>query len=290
VTGTRAAVLLALLIWAAPAPADAQLVAAKDGPIVYGHHHVNASNVEEHKKFWATTLGGTAIKAGTNNLDVIKFPNVLIFMRAQAAKGGSKGTTANHIGISVPNLRQTLDKVRANGYRVVTREEANPTQEVRDDIVVMAPGGPLTGLAFILGPDEVKVELLELKAQTQPAVLHHIHFFGPDNLAMRAWYEKVFGAKPRPVAAGAAFVSSDLPGVQLSFTQSADAVGTAGRAVDHIGFEVKNLEQFTKNLEAQGITLNVTYRKIPALDTAIAFITDPWGTYIELSEGLDRIQ
>jgi hypothetical protein len=27
---------------------------------------------------------------------------------------------------------------------------------------------------------------------------------------------------------------------------------------------------------------------VPALDIAIAFITDPWGTYIELTEGLDK--
>ena len=28
-------------------PASAQLVAAKDGPIVYGHYHVNASNMDD---------------------------------------------------------------------------------------------------------------------------------------------------------------------------------------------------------------------------------------------------
>ena len=54
--------------------------------------------------------------------------------------------------------------------------------------------------------------------------------------------------------------------------------------MDHIGFEVKNLEAFTKKLEAQGIKLAVPYRQVPALGIAIAFITDPWGTYIELNQ------
>jgi hypothetical protein len=34
----------------------------------------------------------------------------------------------------------------------------------------------------------------------------------------------------------------------------------------------------------------VSYRRIDALGVAIAFIVDPWGTNIELSEGLDKIR
>ena len=42
------AVLCALLVLA-PTRASAQLVAAKDGPIIYGHHHLNVSNAERVK-------------------------------------------------------------------------------------------------------------------------------------------------------------------------------------------------------------------------------------------------
>jgi predicted enzyme related to lactoylglutathione lyase len=52
---------------------------------------------------------------------------------------------------------------------------------------------------------------------------------------------------------------------------------------------VKNLEAFTKNLEAQGVKLTGPYRQVPALGIAVAFFTDPWGTYIELTEGLDKV-
>ena len=45
--------------------ASAQLVAAKDGPVVYGHHHLSTSNIEAQKKFFADTLGGTAMTIGT---------------------------------------------------------------------------------------------------------------------------------------------------------------------------------------------------------------------------------
>jgi len=75
----------------------------------------------------------------------------------------------------------------------------------------------------------------------------------------------------------------------MNFTPStAQPAGTQGRAIDHIGFEVKNLEAFTKKLESQGIKLARPYQQVPQLGIAIAFITDPWGTYIELTEGLDK--
>jgi catechol 2,3-dioxygenase-like lactoylglutathione lyase family enzyme len=282
--------LLAVSALGVASSASAQLLAAKDGPIVYGHHHVTATNIEAQKKFFADTLGGTAIKIGTNNIEIVKFPNVLIFFRVQAPTGGSKGTTADHIGFSVPNLRTSVDKIKANGYKMITTSEVAAGREVKDDIAGPQQAGG-NSIAFALGPDEVKVELVEAKQQTAPIQLHHIHMFGPKNIEMQAWYVKTFGAKPRAANPGAAFVSADLPGVALNFTPAtAPVVGTQGRAVDHIGFEVKNLEAFTKKLEADGIKLERPYTKVDALNIAIAFIKDPWGTYIELTDGLDRIQ
>lgn len=279
---TRVSVIVLLL--AAATTARAQVVPAGN-PIVYGHHHVAASDIEAHKKFFATTLGGVAMTFGANNADIVKFPGVLVFFRAQKPTGGTKGTTVNHIGFSVPDLRATVDKVKAAGYTMITRSEVAATQEVKDDIAATAGGG---GIAFVMGPDDVKVELVQVRTQTQPIALHHVHFFGQQNAEMRAWYEKTFGGKPRQ---GGAFLVADLPGVALNFTQSPEAtVGTSGRAMDHIGFEVKGLEAFTKVLEAQGIKLTVPYRSVPALNLSIAFINDPWGTSIELTEGLDKVQ
>jgi catechol 2,3-dioxygenase-like lactoylglutathione lyase family enzyme len=274
-------------VWAAPAAA--QLLAAAEGPVVYGHHHLNSSNLEASRKFWVDTLGGTLGMIGTNNVEVIKIPNALIFMRNQKPTGPTKGTTLDHVGFSVPNLRATLDRMKANGYRIITAEEAAPNVVVKDDIGVVA-GSPITGIAYVLAPDDVKVEVLEVKSQTVPVLSHHLHFTGPQK-EMQAWYMKVFGAAERPAGNPTAFVSAGLPGLTMNFTPDAKTMaGTSGRALDHIGFEVKNLEAFTKNLEAQGIKLNVPYRPVPALGIAIAFITDPWGTYIELTEGLDKVK
>src|SRR5688500_14900307 len=120
-----ARILLTVLVLA-PAHAAAQAASSApavstpllaDGPIVYGHHHVNASDLGAHKKFWGETLGGTVVRIGTDNREVIRIQNVWVFLRMQAPTAGSKGSTADHIAFSVPNLQATLDKVRANGFR-----------------------------------------------------------------------------------------------------------------------------------------------------------------------------
>ena len=272
---------VALLVVLTASSASAQLTAAKEGPIVYGHHHLAVSNVDAHKKFWVDTLGGTLITLSSGT-QAIRFPNVFILMRAQAPTGGSKGTSVNHIGFSVPDLAQTLTTIRAGGYRIVTQEEAVAAKEIKDGIAILSTG---TVVAYVMAPDDVKVELVEVKAQAQPIALHHVHFFGAKNTEMQAWYAKVFGATPRP--GNGQFVSAALPGVTLNFSPSTEpTVGTTGHAIDHIGFEVKNLEAFTRKLQADGIPLSVSYRQVPKTDMWIAFITDPWGTSIELSEGL----
>jgi catechol 2,3-dioxygenase-like lactoylglutathione lyase family enzyme len=278
--------VLTLVLVLPAAPSRAQ--AAADAPVIYGHHHLNVTSIDEHKKFWADTLGGTAIKYGANNADIIKFPNLLIFMRAQKPTGSSKGSTVDHIGFSVPNLQQVLDKVKAAGYRIATAAEAPAGSTVVGDVRVVT-GGPLSGIAYIFGPDEVKVELMEMKAQAVPILPNHLHFFSDKNTDMQQWYVKTFGAmagRPTPD-----FLPASIPGTGMNFSPAPAApAATQGRVIDHIGFEVKNLEAFTKQLEAQGITLAVPYRQVPALGLSIAFITDPWGTYIELTEGITKIR
>ncbi|MEQ1731485.1 MAG: VOC family protein, partial [Vicinamibacterales bacterium] len=60
---------------------------------------------------------------------------------------------------------------------------------------------------------------------------------------------------------------------------------TKGRVIDHIGFEVKDLAGLVKQLEAKGIKFDVAYREVPTIGLKIAYITDPTGVYIELTEG-----
>ena len=266
-------------------PASAQLSAAKDGPVVYGHHHVNATDVAAHTTFFVDTLGAVPITMAGRQ--IVKFPNVLIFLREQTPTGGSIGTTADHLGLAVPDLRPVIARLKAGGYRMITRDSVPADWAVVDDITSSPAGG--RPIAFVLGPDALKVELVQIAEQKAPAVLQHVHFFGPDRAGMQAWYAKVFGARVGAPALGARFLTAALPGVSLNFSASpAPVVGTKGRVVDHVGFEVDDLPAVLGRLEAMGIAAE-NVRQVPDLGIAIAFITDPWGTSIELTEGLDKI-
>src|SRR5262249_3350542 len=115
---------------------------------------------------------------------------------------------------------------------------------------------------------------------------------------MQQWYMKAFDATLRPGQTDF-FIGADLPGVGYSLNffrwegdQSITHVPTAGRVVDHVGFEVKNLEAFCKALEAKGIKITRPYQKKDAAMNSIATATiiDPWGVSIELTEGLDKIR
>jgi extradiol dioxygenase family protein len=49
---------------------------------------------------------------------------------------------------------------------------------------------------------------------------------------------------------------------------------------------VQDLDAFAKKLTALGISFDVAPRQVPDSKTRVAFLTDPWGTYIEVTENL----
>ena len=64
-------------------------------------------------------------------------------------------------------------------------------------------------------------------------------------------------------------------------------VPTDGRSVDHIGFEVTNIDAFAAKLQAAGIKTDAAIRNSAnAANLRIVYVTDPWGTKIEITEGL----
>lgn len=209
---------------------------------------------------------------------------MLVFIREQEPTGGTKGTTVNHIGFTVPSLRAMLDKVQAAGYPVVSKEEVPSNYEVTDGIAYNAVQD--ARLAFVMAPDDIKIEFIQDPAQTTSVKLHHVHFATQNVYAMKDWYVKTFNATP---GMRGNFQAADLPGVNLTYSPSdAPPAGTQGRSFDHIGFEINGLEAFCEELEKQGITFDLPYTKVESLEIAIAFFTDPFGTYIEVTEGLDK--
>ncbi len=290
-------VLAAVTLLAAASPAFAQLVSHPDAPIRVGHYHLNVTSLDAHRKFWVDTLGGTMMKFGA--IDVVKFPDAFIFLHVQMPTGGTRGTAFDHIGFAVPDVPEMAKKLAAAGFREVTGREPVPGAPAAAAPAASGTSAVYGRFAYFVGPDGAKIELVtSAEKNPPPIVAHHIHFINKQYVEMQQWYMKAFDATLRPGQTDF-FIGADLPkvGYSLNFfrwegDQSITHVPTAGRVVDHVGFEVKNLEAFCKALEAKGIRLTRPYTKKTAAmnNIATAMMVDPWGVSIELTEGLDQIK
>jgi len=262
-------------------------------PVIVGHYHLNVTSVAEHKRFWVDTLGGKAVKIG--NVDAIEFPDVYLLLHVQKPTGPTRGTTFDHIGFAVPDVPALTTKIVAAGYTLTVGREPVPGKEAAAAQGTQAPYGRFS---YILGPDGTKVELVTSAEKTAPPIVyHHIHFINKQYVEMRDWYARALNASPRtgPNTFTDYFAGGDLAGVGYSLNffrwegdQSVTHVPTRGRATDHVGFEVRNLPAFIKELEGKGIKLTEGYKKSDKKmgGVATAMITDPWGIQIELTEGL----
>ncbi len=261
-------------------PSWPQLAPPNETGVSMGHVHLLVRDVGASKKFW-TDLGGTPLKLGPN--DMIRFPGGVIGLRKGEPTGGTGGV--DHIGFQVKSGAGLMEKFAAMGLKT------EPTQGG-------CSASPVASCGFAYTPEGVKVEFIEKPSNTVPIKFDHIHFAAvgapPDGgnsaTEMREWYMKVFGAAEGTSGAGATLAKAlELPGASLRFRPATSAMmGTRGSAIDHIGFEVKDLEFFCKKAEAKGVKFDVPFTKRPELGIAQAFVTDPWGTYIELTDGMGK--
>ena len=246
--------------------ASAQLLPPNPAGVSMGHMHLTVRDLDANNAFFAL-LGGKPVKNGP--LQLIEFPGMYVMLRKGELAAGSVGSSVNHFGFQVRDMSEWLPKWKAAGLKM---DIPRPTQ------------------VYLLTPDDIRVEVLEEKNLKTAVAGHHIHFDldTPAIPEMQAWYVKTFGAIP---GKRGQFEAADLPGVNLTFTKQTPGpyAPTKGRALDHIGFEVKNLPAFIAKLEAAGIKMDRPLTKVANSSASVAFFTDPWGTYIELTEGLQPV-
>jgi hypothetical protein len=248
--------------------AFAQPFAPNAAGVTMGHWHLNSVNVEANKKIFVA-MGG--VDGGPGRLQRVIFPGVVVNLNLGAADappptGGSVGSVVNHVGFVVKNVQESVAKWKAAGVPVLPGNNGRLDQ------------------AYVVTPDGLRIEILEDKNQAMPIRDEHVHFFVTESEIpkIQAWYAKTFGAKE---ATRNNAPIDDIPGVQLRFNKADMAQApTKGRVLDHIGFDVVDLKAFISKLQADGTKLDRPYALNEQSGVALAFITDPWGTYIELNQ------
>jgi catechol 2,3-dioxygenase-like lactoylglutathione lyase family enzyme len=289
--------LCALLggLLSATLPLSAQLAAPNKAGVAMGHLHYHVRDVEANKRFWLA-LGGTpvdargrlpqsrGVPAADQPSEILRFADVMVVLTKGESSGGTEGSVVNHVAFRVPSLAP----VEAAGLKVQRLQ-----------------GFP--GVASVMSPEGERIELFENAATnltftfdaghadavaerhnrpaSVPIAFHHVHLYVPEGAVpeVKAWYARMFGATP---GKRGAYEAVDLPGINFNFSNAPrPTVATRGRMLDHIGIEVSNLAAFCKRLEAMGVKLDVPYSTNPG-GLSTASLTDPWGTSIELTEGL----
>ena len=141
------------------------------------------------------------------------------------------------------------------------------------------------GQGFLTGPDNVRVEIYENKSMPAAMRMHHIHLMVSDPLQAQKWYMQHFGAT---AGKRAQYDTANVPGTEITLAKAdAPQAPTKGRSVDHMGFEVKNIDAFVAKLQAAGLKTDGAIRNSTnASGLRIVYVTDPWGTEIEITEGL----
>jgi len=261
--------LTVVAVLALVAPANAQLAVPNEAGITYGHVHLNVSDIEVHKKLWVEWFGGEVVERGP--LTTIRLTNFIIALNEREPTGPTQGSVLDHFGFKVRNTAEFLQRWRETG-----REAGS--------VFTGAEGMPN---AYVMAPDGVWVELQEDPSLHVPIAGYHIHFFTPRYEELLDWYTEVFGLRIRP--RGRIESTTDVPGMNMSFGAGSvdEPAGTQGRSLDHIGFEVDDLEAFCERLAAMGIEFDVEYHENDSTQMKSAYLTDPAGTYIELTEGYD---
>ncbi|HBW83552.1 MAG TPA: hypothetical protein DEF79_05870 [Gammaproteobacteria bacterium] len=260
--------LSALLFTLCIQVAHAQLATPNGSGIAYGHIHLNVSNIEQHIDIWTEHFGGEEISIG--HLQAIRFPNLIVMFTEQTPTMGSQDTVMDHFGFKVRNIQRFIDKWESEGFEM-------------GRVFIGAEGQTN---AYVTLPDGVYVELQEDQGLHEEFTGYHIHYFTQDSESLLDWYVEIFDLEIRP--RGTIVTTTNVPGTNLSFGNSNEQrEPTLGAAIDHIGFEIENLQDFCRKLEAKGVQFEVSYRRNEALGLATAIFTDPGGVRVELTEGLD---
>ena len=245
------------------ASAFAQLAPPNLDGVTLGHIHLFVKDVPTQERFFTEMLGGTMVKNGP--LTLIQFPGVYIMLRKADPSGPPAGSVVDHFGFVFKDLPATMARWKQTGVRI--EQASNPNQ------------------GYVDAPDGIRVEFFGDPNLPVAVRMDHIHSFTTDVRAMQVWYAKVFGGVPAaPRVSTPGWVDCDfMPGeITLSFApRDMKLAPTKGRSLDHIGFDVKDLDAFAKKLGSSRHYFRRGSATDPRFEDAGGFPHRSLGHYIE---------
>ena len=261
------ALLTAVTLVAAPA-----LAHAAD----YHHVHITTSSPAKGVEWYAEYMDCQPL---ADRDDAADCDGVEVVFVPQATTGGSQGTGINHIGFSFPDRESKMAELEAVGVRGSgVRLQRNPDGSTIRDI----PG--LFKIAFIFDPWGTRIELVE---DDEYLGFHHIHLSATNPDETLAFYRDVMGGEPasmRGMLDGLLF--DDVWLLAMQHPEGAPPATTLGRAVDHIGFMVEDLDDASAEMRQRGVrfTQDPLVPENGRTSARQAYLTGPDNVRVEVVE------
>lgn len=226
-----------------------------------GHIHLVLPDISTARHAFLTLGGAYAKDLGP--FEIIPFPGAYVLLSKAGSSGGSADSVVSSVSFHVRSLSTTLDACQAAGLNIA--KSASQSH------------------CWMSLPGDVLVEIVELPGLSYPIQFYAINFSSAASETMAAWYQRFFDGES--TRASPETIAVKIPGAELRFAKKdSPALRTKGRCLDHLGFEVSDLDQ----VYARHADVGVEFEGPPRLGrngiTRVVFCSDPWGTRIELTE------
>jgi catechol 2,3-dioxygenase-like lactoylglutathione lyase family enzyme len=285
------------MIFAATALALTALASAQEATPInarFHHVHLNSTDPDAAIVFYTTKFKATKEKFAGLRDAVWTGDSWLLFNKVNSPPPSDTVSGIWHIGWGGEDMKAVYQKQIDSGTKF---------QTPLTDISGINGGPENTGrffYAYVDGPDHALIELNTANHHN----FGHVHMFSANPVATGEWYTAHFGYKARSQKdartyrgnqiAPAAFVTADHVSMIIYPMQYLTSSGyepfkgkqeletTRGRAIDHLGFAVDDLDAAIAHMRAAGVKITAEPRAAGPIK--FAFIEGPDKVGIELIE------
>jgi len=238
----------------------ASSLAGAQTTLPYDHVHLAAPDQAKAVEWYEKNFGGERTPEGKDRLLYGK--TRFIWLKADAAKP-SDGGAIDHIGFSYKDADAKVKELAAAGVKVVA-----PVREA----------GGVIKFGMVEDPWGVKIEILE---DPDHLGFHHVHLRATDPAASFAWFKQRFGGESTKVRGR---IDALKYGEVLVLIQKADSAPapSVGRALDHVGWRVADLDKTLADLKGIKVLQGRTDLQLATGMVHYSFVEDPGGVKIEL--------
>ncbi|HVS13018.1 MAG TPA: VOC family protein [Thermoanaerobaculia bacterium] len=224
------------------------------------HLHLTAPDPAAAADWYAEQLGGRRHDVGEYELAL--FDGHFFTWYGSQGYPPSQGSVIDHFGWSVPDLEKTMERLVAAGATALDGPRTVGDVQLK--------------ISFLEDPWGAKLELLE---DAHLPGFHHVHVVTAGPAAERNWWLDRFGGE-------AARFKGLVDGIRhprfwILFRESpGETAATVGRAIDHLGLQVDDVDAACRTLAERKDALECE----PAAfgSNRFAFLSSPAGVRIEL--------